>query len=280
MLCSWRKAQLRRLFGARRDMVDEMITFQLDRNNALAGQHRLARQAQFSPGNLGTYPEDGSIPQAIQNALIPVLDPANSIAKSRSTPAKGNREPEVSADMEDENDDGGAEEVAVPFVIETAAVMPTGSDLAVSSAAKSRRYHKSRGKSSIVSRQRIRKRRRYGCSPSCRARWASLNPGYGPSNGDTAYIVPSTFPFGISQYIDYKSMQDSSLYRPAPTFVRNSIEDSYPTSAIGPQQLLLHLPSASSSHFLTVQACCATGRIFLPIIYHTTKKPRREQCTA
>ncbi|CAM9426732.1 unnamed protein product, partial [Laminaria digitata] len=47
-------AQLRRLLGARRSMVESLLAFQQDRNNELAGKHILARQAQISPENLAT----------------------------------------------------------------------------------------------------------------------------------------------------------------------------------------------------------------------------------
>ncbi|CAN0299986.1 unnamed protein product, partial [Scytosiphon promiscuus] len=73
-------AQLRRLFGARRSMVEALLAFQQDRNNELVGTHKLARQALVSKTNLATYNEDGSIPQAILEALVPVSDPTNSIA--------------------------------------------------------------------------------------------------------------------------------------------------------------------------------------------------------
>ena len=41
-------AQLRRLFGARRSMVEALVAFQQDRNNELAGEHSLARMTEVS----------------------------------------------------------------------------------------------------------------------------------------------------------------------------------------------------------------------------------------
>lgn len=149
-------AQLRRLLGARRSMVEALLAFQQDRNNELVGKHSLARQAQVSPDNLATYEEDGSIPQAILEGLVPLSDPTNSVANARSTHARGNREPEGGVSdgepglnmnrgavangnrapegcVSDDAGNGGAGSNGAPYIIETNAVMPTGSDLSVSS---------------------------------------------------------------------------------------------------------------------------------------------------
>ncbi|CAB1096245.1 unnamed protein product [Ectocarpus sp. CCAP 1310/34] len=104
-----------------------------------------------SEANLQGYPEDGSTPQAIQDALISVTDRRNTVAAARSTHAHGNREPEQpvggtsgsdgqrdgedsdrqgSGDVNGDDDDDG---VLPPCVNETKAVMPSGSDLAKSS---------------------------------------------------------------------------------------------------------------------------------------------------
>lgn len=130
-------AQLRKLFGARRKMVEDLLAFQLDTGNYLVGVHQLARDAQLSKANLDTYMDDGFIPQAILDAMIPVKDTTNSYANARSTHAHGNREPE---NVGHRDDDGSQDPVNTattpPFIIETNAVMPSGDDLAVSSHAK------------------------------------------------------------------------------------------------------------------------------------------------
>ena len=136
--------QLRRFFGARRSMVRALLDFQLDRSDRLAGVHKLARDAQTSEDNLRTYAEDGSIPKAIQEALFPVTDRANSIANARSTHAHGNREPETTGsnggdEMVDSLEPVGVkgngmdtieDSTTAPFIIETNAVMPSGGDMA------------------------------------------------------------------------------------------------------------------------------------------------------
>lgn len=135
--------QLRKLFGARRKMVEDLLAFQLDKDNQLVGVHQLAREAQLSAQNLDTYKDDGSIPKAILDSLIPVNDSTNAYANARSTHAHGNREPddhdEPSAPPAAAHDggDGAAHPGATPpFIIETNAIMPSGDDLAVSSHAK------------------------------------------------------------------------------------------------------------------------------------------------
>ena len=127
-------AQLRRFLGALRSTVGALLAFQQDGNNELAGEHSLARMAQVSAENLATYNEDGSIPKAILDALVPVSDLTNSVANIRSTHAHGNREPEghVSDDELDLTVNGSARANGAPYVIETNAVKPSGSDLSVS----------------------------------------------------------------------------------------------------------------------------------------------------
>ena len=65
---------------------------------------------------------------------MPVSDPTNSVANTRSTHADGNREPEgdVSDDELDLNVNGSVRANGAPYVIETNAVMPSGGDLSVS----------------------------------------------------------------------------------------------------------------------------------------------------
>ncbi|CAB1107609.1 unnamed protein product [Ectocarpus sp. CCAP 1310/34] len=132
--------QLRKLFGARRKMVEDLLAFQLDKDNQLVGVHQLAQEAQLSAENLDTYKDDGSIPKAIFDALLPVNDSTNAYANARSTHAHGNREPDDHEDgpappaAADHADDGAG--ATPPFIIETNAIMPSGDDLAVSSHAK------------------------------------------------------------------------------------------------------------------------------------------------
>lgn len=125
-------AQLTRLFGARRQMVQDLLDYQLDKDNLLVGEHKLVRQA-----NLASYNEDGSVPQAILGAIIAVKDPTRSYANARSTHAHGDRETETPVN----SDTAGAVQMddtipSAPFIIETNAVMDTGEDRSVSDASK------------------------------------------------------------------------------------------------------------------------------------------------
>ncbi|CAM9277442.1 unnamed protein product, partial [Laminaria digitata] len=55
-------AQLRRLFGARRSRISELMDFQRDTAKRLAGEHVLFKRARMSADNLESFPEDGSVP--------------------------------------------------------------------------------------------------------------------------------------------------------------------------------------------------------------------------
>ncbi|CAN0159521.1 unnamed protein product, partial [Ectocarpus sp. 12 AP-2014] len=81
--CKPNLAQLRRLLGARRQMVQNLLDFYLDKNRHSVGEHTLARQAQLAPENLNGYSTDGSIPKALQDAILPVKDRANTYANAR-----------------------------------------------------------------------------------------------------------------------------------------------------------------------------------------------------
>eukprot|EP00903_Cladosiphon_okamuranus_P018114 g16669.t1 len=129
-------------------MVEAFIDFTLDKDNQLAGVHELAREGHFSEENLRTYAEDGTIPIAIFDALVPVTDKNITVANARVTHAHGIREPESSANNSTDDEEGdsdardkqgsGAEDgdsdarVPPPFLVETSAVMQTGEHLAKS----------------------------------------------------------------------------------------------------------------------------------------------------
>lgn len=154
--------QLRRLFGARKEMVERITQFLLDANNQLVGVHELAREAQRSGENLESYPQDGSVPKAILDRLFPVADRGKAMANSHSTHAHGNLETETASndsgnggdagihgavDSETPQPDGNGDtdegsntdSAPAPFVISTRGVMQTGEDLAKSSSLRSTR---------------------------------------------------------------------------------------------------------------------------------------------
>ncbi|CAM9511164.1 unnamed protein product [Sphacelaria rigidula] len=136
--------QLRRLFGARKGIVERIIQFVLDADNRLVGVHELARAAQRSGDSLESYPKDGSVPKAILDRLFPVADRGNAVADSHSTHAQGNLELETvpsgsSNDNSDEDHGSNTNSVPAPCVISTRGVMQTGEDLAKSDSSRSTR---------------------------------------------------------------------------------------------------------------------------------------------
>lgn len=62
------------------------LLFSKTATTMMVGKHSLARSTQVSP-EISKYEEDASITQAILEALVPVSDPTNSIANTRSTHA-------------------------------------------------------------------------------------------------------------------------------------------------------------------------------------------------
>ena len=118
-------AQLRKLFGARRSRIEELMNLQRDVDNRLAGRHVLFHRAKLSGDNLRTFPEDGSVPQEIFNSIILCSDPDKSRDKTRSTYVPDNREQEVPVTDDDETDtiDGNDD-----FVIDNLGVIPSGRD--------------------------------------------------------------------------------------------------------------------------------------------------------
>lgn len=135
-------AQLRRLLGSRREKVAELISYQQDENNRVSGSIVLARRAAFSKDNLETYPLDGSVPPCILDALIPVEDPTNSRANTRSTYARGNREEEVDVGTNDGQLDGDGGDKRSSIILDISSVMPTGGDHAVSAKCRPERLRK------------------------------------------------------------------------------------------------------------------------------------------
>ena len=119
-------AQLRKLFGARRGRILELLDFQRDVNNQLAGKHVLFHRAQTSPENLATFPRDGGVPPAILKSVIETADPSKSRQKARSTYVPDNREVEVAVTA-DENAIGNDTDAA--FVMDNIGVIPSGEDI-------------------------------------------------------------------------------------------------------------------------------------------------------
>lgn len=118
--------QLRKLLGVRRPRVEQLLSFQRDASNRLAGKHILFHRATMSAENLQSFPEDGSVPRHIYNSLIETSDPNNSQQKARSTYVPDNREPEIPVTA---TDDVNSNVDPAAFVIDNVGVMPSGSDI-------------------------------------------------------------------------------------------------------------------------------------------------------
>lgn len=127
-------AQLRKLLGARRSRILELMEFQKDRHNRLAGKHVLFSRAQESIENLETYPVDGAVPPAILEAVIEASDPNKSREKARSTYVPDNREAEVPVNAADDDDHA---ETDAPFVLDNVGVMPSADDISAEGQARS-----------------------------------------------------------------------------------------------------------------------------------------------
>ncbi|CAN0374470.1 unnamed protein product, partial [Pylaiella littoralis] len=91
-------AQLRRLLGARRSRILELMDFQRDRENILAGEHALFKQSRFSMENLESFPENGSVPPRIYKSLISAVDSTDSRQKASSSYVPDNLETETPVD--------------------------------------------------------------------------------------------------------------------------------------------------------------------------------------
>lgn len=77
-------AQLARLLGARKHMVPDMIHYMTDELNVLIGEFALAKKACVNHANLDSYPEDGSVPADLIEAVLQADDPHQSRFKARS----------------------------------------------------------------------------------------------------------------------------------------------------------------------------------------------------
>lgn len=114
------EAQLRKIFGADRQRILELMKWQQDASNRLAGEHILFRRASRSQENLDSFPEDGSVPRAILNSFIQTSDPDKTRQKSRSTYVPDNREAEVPV----ADDDAAADTDEDGVVIDNVGVIP------------------------------------------------------------------------------------------------------------------------------------------------------------
>lgn len=119
-------AQLRKIFGARRQKIKDLMDFQRDSSRRLAGKHHLFHRATMSQANLETFPQDGSVPHAIWKSLIATSDPDKTRQKARSTYVPDNRETEVPVTSDEGND---ADDTDAAFVIDNVGVIPSGEDV-------------------------------------------------------------------------------------------------------------------------------------------------------
>ena len=123
-------AQTRKLFGVRRSKLYEILEFERDPQKVLVGEHAVFKKADFSPENLNSYPEDGSIPPEIEASYIVTDDPAKSRENEKSSYVRDNRQVEIPVD---ETDADGADNDGVndAYILDNNAVIPSGHEAAV-----------------------------------------------------------------------------------------------------------------------------------------------------
>lgn len=120
-------AQLKKIFGARRSRILELMRLQQDADNRLASEHVLFRRATMSEEIFQSIPEDGYVAQQILESLIPASDPNKLRQKARSTYDPDNTEAEVPVAANDNNADSTVNDAAI--VIENVGVVPYGDDI-------------------------------------------------------------------------------------------------------------------------------------------------------
>eukprot|EP00904_Undaria_pinnatifida_P011183 jgi/Undpi1/7195/HiC_scaffold_22.g09669.m1 len=135
-------SQLKRLLGARKHMVRDLIEYMQDKDGSLVNGLCLARKASVSETNLDTYPSDGSVPQELLDAVFNPQDQNNLGGRASSSYTNDRRESEAmdedevssdeerSGDSDSENDVG---EDGRAYIIDACAVVDSAQDTVTSS---------------------------------------------------------------------------------------------------------------------------------------------------
>ncbi|CAN0433077.1 unnamed protein product, partial [Laminaria digitata] len=103
------ESQLKRLLGARKHMVRDLIDYMQDKDANLVNDFSLARKATMSEANLDAYPCDGGVPPEILKACLNPRDPNNLRRRAASLYTNDRRENEAIDDDDDDSDDDDSE---------------------------------------------------------------------------------------------------------------------------------------------------------------------------
>ena len=98
-------SQLKRLVGARKHMVRDLIEYIQDKDGSLVNGFCLARKASVGKTNLDTYSSDGSAPQELLDAALNPQDPNNLRGRASSSSSNDRREREA-MDEDEVSSDG------------------------------------------------------------------------------------------------------------------------------------------------------------------------------
>ena len=135
-------SQLKRLLGARKHMVRDLIEYMPDKDGSLVKDFVSRRKASVSETDLDTYPSDGSVPQELLDAMFTPQDPNNLRGRASSSYTSDRRESEamdaekVSSDEEssgDSDSENDAGEDGRAYIIDAYAVVDSSQDTVTSS---------------------------------------------------------------------------------------------------------------------------------------------------
>jgi hypothetical protein len=100
------ESQLKRLLGARKHVVRDLIDYMQDKDANLVNCFRFARKASICEVNLDTYPCDGGVPPDILKACLNPRDPNNLSRTAASSNTNDRRENEAIDDDDDDDNEG------------------------------------------------------------------------------------------------------------------------------------------------------------------------------
>ena len=98
-------SQLKRLLGARKHKVRDLIEYMQNEDGSLVDGFCLARKASVSETNLDTYSFDGSVPQELLDTVFNPQDPKHLRERASSSYTNDRRESEVMDEDEVSNDE-------------------------------------------------------------------------------------------------------------------------------------------------------------------------------
>lgn len=122
-------AQLQRLFGARKDVIADLIAYMQDKDDDLLLGFPLMRGMAVNKSHLDSYGNDGAVPPTLLEAIWNCGDAEGVRVRRSSTYTNDRKEDDISDGDSDGDDDAGT-----AFVIDGYSVMDTGENVATSDA--------------------------------------------------------------------------------------------------------------------------------------------------